>query len=235
VALPWQTLERVDSAGGTLELRRRGERDFLITVDGRVLMTSAAHRSECDLATWVCESLSRKKARLLIGGLGMGYTLRAALDAAPTDARVRVAELEPAVVRWCRGPLAPLHDDALADARVEVVTGDVMVSIRSAAAGREPPYDAIALDLFEGPRGTRDEESHPLYGLDALTAARDALAQAGMLGIWSEADAPGFAKRLARLGLSVETRRAGRGGRRHTLFRARAASSRRPGLPKRRG
>lgn len=235
MARPWQTLDRVDSAGGVLELRQRGERDFLITVAGRVLMTSVAHRSECDLALWVCEALPERSPRLLIGGLGMGYTLRAALDALPADAVVRVAELEPAVVRWCRGPLAGLHGDALGDPRVEVVVGDVMEPIRAAAAGSEPAYDGIALDLFEGPWGTRREESHPRYGLAALGAAHDALAPGGVLGIWSEGDAPAFAKRLTRLGFRAETRRAGRGGRRHTLFRARAASSRRPGRPKHRG
>jgi spermidine synthase len=153
VALPWQTLERTASAGGSLELRRRGERDFLIVLDGRVLMTSAAHRSECDLATWVCEALPPRRPRLLIGGLGMGYTLRAALDALPADALVWVAELEPAVVRWCRGPLSDLHGQALADPRVEIALGDVRAEIRAAAQGTAPAWHGIALDLFEGPRG----------------------------------------------------------------------------------
>jgi len=221
VARPWQTLDRVASAGGELELRRRGERDFLITADGRVLMTSAAHRSERALADWVCEALPRRAPRLLIGGLGMGYTLRAALDALPADASLRVAELEPAVLRWCRGPLAGLCDAPLLDPRVEVVVGDVMEPIRAAASGSEAPWHGIALDLFEGPRGTRGEEDHPLYGLAALAAVRDALTPSGVLGIWSEADAPAFPRRLARVGLAPETRRAGRGGRRHTLYRAR--------------
>ena len=236
---PWETLERTASAGGALELRRRGERDFLIVLEGRVLMTSAAHRSECELATWVCEALPLLRPRLLIGGLGMGYTLRAALDALPADATVCVAELEPAVVRWCRGPLATLHGDALADPRVEVALGDVMEALRASAAGSAPGWHGIALDLFEGPRGGRSEEDHPLYGRVALRTARDALLPDGALGIWSEADAPGFAARLAHEGLRPETRRAGRGGRRHVLFRARrpagAASSPFPGRPKRRG
>lgn len=232
MTLAWQTLDRVASAGGSLELRRRGERDFLITVDGRVLMTSTAHGSESELATWVCEGLPRAP-RVLIGGLGMGYTLRAALDALPPEAAVRVAELEPAVVRWCRGPLSALHGAALEDPRVEVVEGDVMEQVRAAAARREPAWHAIALDLFEGPRGTRAEDDHPLYGVRALAAAQAALAPGGVLGIWSEADAPGFARRLLRTGFAVQTRRAGRGGRRHSLYRARA-SSRRAGRPKRR-
>ena len=90
----WTTLDRVASAAGELELRRRGEREFLITVAGRVLMTSAAHRSECALAVWLCEDLTRGRPRVLIGGLGMGYTLSAALDALPRTAAVRVSAEE---------------------------------------------------------------------------------------------------------------------------------------------
>ncbi len=218
---PWQILDRVESAGGDLALRRRGEDDFLITLDGRVLMTSRAHRSETGLAAWVCEGLAASRPRVLIGGLGMGYTLRAALDVLPREAAVIVAELEPAVVAWCRGPLAPLTARALEDRRVAVAVGDVMGPVRAAAGGAAAPYDAIALDLFEGPRGIRSEERHPLYGLAALGALRDALVPGGALGIWSEEPAPGFVRRLARVGLLAETWRAGRGGRRHTLYRAR--------------
>ena len=221
---PWVTLDRVASAGGALELRARGDREFLITVAGRVLMTSAAHESESALAQWLCEDLAaERRPRVLIGGLGMGYTLRAALDALPRRARVRIAEHEPAVVAWCRGPLAPLTDHALDDPRVEVALGDVMESVRAAARGPLARFDAIALDLFEGPRGTRAEEEHPLWGTAALELLRDALAPGGALGIWCEEPAPGLAKRLARVGLRAETRRVGHGGRRHTLYRARAA------------
>jgi len=229
----WTTLDRVASAGGALELRRRGEREFLITVDGRVLMTSAAHRSESALAEWLCEGLASSRPRVLIGGLGMGYTLRAALDALPRAAAVRVAELEPAVVAWCRGPLAPLTDRAIEDPRVEVVTADVMESIRDSARGALLRWDAIALDLFAGPSGTRGEDDHPIWGTAALAFARLALAPGGALGIWCEGAAPGLARRLARAGLHAEVRRAGRGGRRHALYRAVAASSSRRERPNR--
>ena len=221
MARPWVTLDRVASAGGELELRARGGREFLITVAGRVLMTSAAHESESALAQWLCEGLAVERPRVLIGGLGMGYTLRAALDALPRRARVRVAELEPAVVAWCRGPLAPLTGDAVADPRVDVVVGDVMDSLRAAAIGAIPRFDAVGLDLFVGPRGTRAEEDHPLWGGAALALARDALAPSGALGVWCEEPAPGFAKRLARVGLAAWMRRSGRGGRRHALYLAR--------------
>ena len=182
MSLPWTTLDRVASAGGMLELRQRGEREFLITVAGRVLMTSVAHRSESALAEWLCEGLTTGRPRVFIGGLGMGYTLRAALDALPRRARVRIAELEPAVVAWCRGPLAPLTDHALDDPRVEVALGDVMESVRAAARGPLARFDAIALDLFEGPRGTRAEEEHPLWGNAALALLRDALARLFVVG-----------------------------------------------------
>lgn len=221
---PWTLVERVPGSAGTLELRRRGERDFLITLDGRVLMTSAAHRSEVALAEWVCAGLAGERPRVLIGGLGMGYTLRAALDVLPGVARVLVAELEPAVVRWCRGPLAGLTQAALRDARVAVHEGDVMEPVRAAARGEAPPFDAIAVDLFEGPRGTRREEEHPLYGAAALARVRAALSRAGVFAVWCEAAAPGFARRLERGGFRVETRRVGRGGRRHVLYRASPAS-----------
>ena len=219
---PWTTLDRVASVGGELELRARGEREFLITVAGRVLMTSAAHESERALAQWACEGLeSERRPRVLIGGLGMGYTLRAALDALPRAAAVRVCELERAVVAWCRGPLAELTARAVEDPRVEVVVADVCASLRAAASGALAPFDAIALDLFEGPRGTRDEEDHPLWGVAALDETARALAPGGALGVWCEEPAPGFAKRLARVGLSAQMRRAGRGGRRHVLYLAR--------------
>ena len=225
----WVTLDRVASAGGELELRARGGREFLITVAGRVLMTSAAHESESALAQWLCEDLAaERRPRVLIGGLGMGYTLRAALDALPRTAAVRVCELEPAVVAWCRGPLADLTGRALEDPRVDVVVADVRASLRAAASGALAPFDAIALDLFAGPRGTRDEEDDPLWGATALAETSRALAPGGALGVWCEVPAPGFAKRLARAGLAARMRRAGRGGRRHAVYLARRPLQVRP-------
>ena len=225
MARAWETLETVATAEGPVSLRRRGERDFLIVLGTRVLMTSAAHRSEDRLGTAACAGLDRLPApRVLIGGLGMGYTLRAALDATGPGARVVVAELEPAVLRWCRSWLAPLTRGAAADPRVEVRVADVAAVIREAAAGRGP-FHAIALDLFEGPRGDRGEAQHPIYGDRALTATARALAPGGVLAVWSEAEAPGFERRLASAGFAVTTSRAGRGGRRHVIYEARLPSA----------
>jgi spermidine synthase len=147
------TLERVGTADGALELRRRGERDFLITLNGRVLMNASAQRSELALASQACARLAgRENPVLLIGGLGMGFTLRAALDALPSAARVVVAELHSCVVGWCRGVLAPLTGGAVLDPRVAIESGDVAVRILRAAASGER-FDGILLDLYAGPAG----------------------------------------------------------------------------------
>jgi spermidine synthase len=212
---PWQVLECVETAAGPLELRRRGERDFLLTLAGRVLMNSAAHRSEVALAELAAAAISGRAApRLLIGGLGMGYTLRAALDALPATARVTVVELEPAVVRWCRGPLAGLSDRAVDDARVTLEVGDVADAIAAASRrGDDGGFDAIALDLLEGPRGRAD----PHFGDAALRRLRAALLPGGVVGVWSERPDAAFERRLAAAGFRVEHRRPGRGGLRHAV------------------
>jgi spermidine synthase len=196
-----------------LELRRRGERDFLITRDGRVLMTSAAHRSEAALGELACARLARLRApRVLIGGLGMGFTLRAALEALPARARVLVVELHRVVIDWCRGPLALLTAGAARDPRVSFEVADVAHVIAHAGA----PFDAIALDLFEGPRGQHRDDPH--FGRSALAGARAALSPGGVFAVWSERPEPAFEKRLAAAGFAVERRRPGRGGLRHVVY-----------------
>jgi spermidine synthase len=213
----WETLDAADSPEGLLELRRRGERDFLITVAGRVLMNSAARRSEEALAREVCARLPQQQApRMLVGGLGMGLTLRAALDALPGDARVAVAELNPVVVDWCRGPLAAINARAIEDSRVEVVIADVAEVIRNARAQR---FDAIAIDLYEGPSGGRDSDE-PFYGRRALGQTRDALLPGGVFGVWAERPDPGFEKRLQAAGFAFDRSRPGRGGLRHVVYTA---------------
>ena len=216
---PWETVETALTDEGPLALRRRGDGDYLIVLGARVLMTSRAHRSEERLAALACEDLAeRRDARVLIGGLGMGYTLRAALDRLPADAVVDVAEIEPAVVRWCRGPIGALSGDALADRRVHVRVVDVAREIAAARIG----WDAIAVDLFEGPRGDRAERGHPVYGDAALDAVARALRPGGVFAVWSEEPAPGFASRLEAHGFRVRVERSGRGGRRHPIYLARA-------------
>ncbi len=215
---PWQTLDRVDTAEGALELRRRGERDFLITIAGRVLMTSGAHRSEDALARLACAGLSkRERPRVLIGGLGMAYTLRAALDVLPPSAEVQVAELNPQVVSWCRGALAELTAQAVEDPRVTVRIVDVSVAIAQARG-----LDAILLDLYEGPHAaTQRAGADPLYGDAALERTAAALRPDGIFAVWSEeADQP-FEMRLRRQRWPLVIERLG-GGRTHVVYVARA-------------
>jgi spermidine synthase len=196
-----------------LELRRRGERDFLVTRDGRVLMTSAAHRSEAALGELACAPVARRRApRVLLGGLGMGFTLRAALEVLPPSARVVVVELHRVVIDWCRGPLGALTAGAACDPRVSFEVADVARVIAHAAV----PFDAIALDLFEGPRGPRRDDPH--FGQDALAGARAALAPGGVFAVWSERSEPAFEKRLKTAGFAVKRRRPGRGGLRHVVY-----------------
>ena len=213
---PWQTLERIETPEGPLELRQRGERDFLITIGGRVLMTSTAHRSEDDLARLACDAMVRRpRPRVLLGGLGMGYTLRAALDRLPPAAEVTVVDLNPAVVAWCQGPLAPLTQASVADRRVRVVIDDVARAIVGARAG---DLDAILLDLYEGPRPGRAGARHPLYGDIAVGAAWSALRAGGVLAVWSEEPDPSYEARLRQQGFQVTAQRAGGGGgRAHTV------------------
>jgi spermidine synthase len=213
---PWQTIARVDTPEGALELRQRGPADFLITIAGRVLMTSQARRSEEALATLPLRDRAPGPVRdVLVGGLGMGYTLRAALDVVPAAARVTVVELNADVAAWCRGPLATLTDGAVADARVTVVVADVADHLAHAPRGA---YDAILFDLYEGPHAATQAADDPLYGPRALVHARDALRPGGVFAIWSEEPDSHFERRLADAGFRVEKHRAGRGGRAHTVY-----------------
>jgi len=155
MATPWRIVDSVDTDEGLLDLRQRGDTDFLITIDSRVLMNSSANMPEIVLAELACESLKNKKnPRVLVGGLGMGFTLKAALDNLPADAAVVVAELNPIIVKWCRGPITHFTGGAVDDPRVKIVIDDVASVIRKAALeGKGNRFDAIILDLYEGPHG----------------------------------------------------------------------------------
>ena len=216
MSLPWQTIARVATAEGPLELRQRGERDFLITIDGRVLMTSQARRSEQALATLSLRDRPPTRLRsVVVGGLGMGYTLCAALELLPAATSVTVVELNPDVVQWCRGPLAPLTDSAVTDPRVTVVIGDVADFIAKAAPGS---HDAILLDLYEGPHAATQRPDDPLYGPAALTRSHAALAAGGVFAVWSEEPDRAFEQRLVRTGFAVHKKRSGGGGRAHLVY-----------------
>ena len=198
--VPWKVLASIATSEGELQLRQRGAKEFLITIDGRVLMTSSEKTSELAVATLACAELAGRKApRVLIGGLGMAYTVRAALDALPRAARVTVAELTREVDTWCRGPLAPLTRGAMLDPRVDVVIDDVSQVISRARPGH---YDAIILDLYEGPHAVAKGDE-PFYGRTALARSHAALVPGGVLAIWSEDVNTGFRQRMTDAGFTT--------------------------------
>lgn len=223
MAQPWKILETVETADGVLELRQRGARDFLITLDNLVLMNSLANRSEIVLGQVGCAGLMDHPApRVLVGGLGMGCTLRAVLDSLPPSATVTVAELNPVVVQWSRGPLAELTGAAADDPRVTIEIADVAkVVTRAAKCGKTARFDAIVFDLYRGPHFRTDREGDPLYGRRAIERARDALVPGGLFAIWGENYDEGFAERLKVAGFDVRHEKPGRGGYRHVVFLAR--------------
>ena len=185
--------------GGDLRLMQRGS-EFAIFSGAVGLMNSRSNGSEKALATLACEGLSaRPSPHVLIGGFGMGFTLRAALDTLGPKARVTVAELVPAVVAWGRGPLAHLNGDSLDDPRTTVSETDVAMLIHQ---GRSE-YDAILLDVDNGPYGLSRPANNRLYDTQGLAAARHALKPGGVLAVWSSSADQAFTQRLRRAGYAV--------------------------------
>lgn len=202
-----------------MRLMRRGD-EFSIVVGTTELMNNRQRGSERALGVLGCARLrERAQPRVLIGGLGMGFTLRAALDTLGPSARVVVAELIPAVVAWARGPLAPTVAGSLDDPRVELRTEDVGRAIQSGPA----QYDAILLDVDNGPRGLTRRTNDSLYDAWGLKRARFALRPDGILAVWSGSPDRRFKARLKRLGFAVDEQRVhahGRSGRRHVVWLA---------------
>jgi len=223
MAQPWKIIDTVSTEEGLLELRQRGERDFLITLGNLVLMNSLAHRSEVVLGQHSCRHLRHsERPRVLVGGLGMGFTLGAVLESLPGSAEVVVAELNPVVLEWCRGPLSHLTGGAASDPRVRVEIGDVAAFIRkNAAGGSESRFDAVVFDLYKGPHYHTDKRNDPLYGSRAIENTREILKPGGVFAVWGENYDAGFDKRLRAAGFAVSSERPGRGGLRHVVFVAR--------------
>ncbi len=216
--VPWITLDTAPvPGGGELRLKRRGA-EFSIMLGTNELMNSRLSGSEEALAALACARLASSRPAVLVGGLGMGFTLRAALAALPPGAQVTVAELVPAVVAWARGPMAELHAGSLDDPRVAIREGDVADLLRGARGA----YDAILLDVDNGPEGLTRPENDGLYGPAGLGAARAALRPGGVLAVWSAAPDRGFEARLRRAGLAVTTEvvkaHRGRKGARHVVW-----------------
>ena len=221
---PWRTLSRaLTSDGSELALARRA-REFAIRVDGQVLMNSTSHGSEKKLARHGCVGLrDTPRARVLVGGLGMGFTARAALDEIGADAHVEVAELVGAVVEWNRDLIGHLAGAPLLDPRLRVIEADVADTIGRARAR----YDAILLDVDNGPEALSSYQNRRIYTEDGLARARRALRPRGMLALWSAFEAKAFTKRLADCGFDVDLKRVrahGGASQRHVLWLARASS-----------
>jgi spermidine synthase len=199
--IPWELLDTAAiPGGGALKLKRRGA-EYSIMLGDNELMNSRLSGSEQALATLSCERIAFRTApRLLIGGLGMGFTLRAALEVLDPQAQVTVAELVPTVVAWARGPMADLHGASLDDARVKIVETDVAALIQGARAC----WDAILLDVDNGPDGLTRDSNDGLYSRAGLLRAREALRPGGVLAVWSAHEDQVFAQSLGRAGFSVE-------------------------------
>jgi spermidine synthase len=220
--IPWCLLDTAPVPGGEggLRLMRRG-REFSIRLDRSELMNSRLSGSEEVLAATACDRIkSRQAPRVLIGGLGMGFTLRAALAALGPDASVTVAELVPAVIKWARGPMIDIFGDSLADPRVSIREADVGELIRSGPSH----FDAILLDVDNGPDGLTRKANDALYGLAGLRAAHRALRSGGVLAIWSAKPDQNFTARLGKANFAVDVlkvpARGARGGGKHVIWMA---------------
>jgi spermidine synthase len=218
--IPWVKLDtaRVPGADGELRLMRRGT-EFSIMLGANELMNSRLSGSEAALATLACKKIeTTKRPHLLIGGLGMGFTLRAALAVLEPNARIDVAELVPAVVAWARGPMAEIFGGCLDDPRVRIKEEDVLKAIRT----HKGAFDAILLDVDNGPEGLTRSGNDALYDLKGLRSSHAALRPGGVLAVWSSGPNAAFSKRLRSAGFDVNevtVRATGKGGgARHVIW-----------------
>jgi len=200
--IPWEKIDtaRIPGTDGELRLMRRG-REFSIMLGTNELMNSRLSGSEAALATLAAKRIETvAKPHLLIGGLGMGFTLRAALAVLGSQAKIVVAELVPAVVAWARGPMAGIFGDILCDPRVSIQEVDVARVIE-----RHPlTFDAILLDVDNGPQGLTRKANDALYDVSGLKIAHTALRRGGVLAVWSSGPNPKFSKSLRQAGFAVD-------------------------------
>lgn len=223
--LPREHVATAQIPGGeTLELISHG-RDFIIMLGRDELMSSRMQYSEEQLAELTMDRLGKDDVRLLIGGYGMGFTLRAALACLGPKGQAVVAEIVPEILDWARGPLAHLSDGCLEDPRLQLEIGDVSAVIDDAADGTSPRYDAILLDVDNGPDAIVRSENTRIYSFAGLRAAKAALNPGGILAVWSAAADPRFNSKLEKAGFDVEERfvraRPNNKGPKHTIWFAR--------------
>ena len=218
--IPWLQIDTARVPGADVELRlmRRGA-EFSMMLDQNELMNSRLSGSEEVLATLACKTIEAvKRPHLLIGGLGMGFTLRAALAVLGSGARITVAELVPAVIAWAQGPMAAIFGDSLADPRASIRAADVVDVIQS----HRSAFDAILLDVDNGPEGLIRKANDALYDLKGLKAIHRALRPGGVLAVWSSGPHPAFSGRLRAAGFAVNEvavrATARRSGARHIIW-----------------
>jgi spermidine synthase len=231
---PWEIVDRTAAPDGAeLALARRDD-EWVVRVAGRTLMSSRVHGSEEALAAIALRGLKQRRA-ILVGGLGMGFTVRAALDRLPTDARVVVVELVPGLVAWNRGPLAPLAGRPLDDPRARLQQGDVLQRIAEAKGA----YDAILLDVDNGPSALAHPGNAKLYADKGVRACAAALRAGGVLAVWSAGPDERYRERLERAGLEASEEivpaRAGAGVRHAVILGRKPAAGRAPVTPRRPG
>lgn len=221
--IPWEKIDTAKIPGSDEELRlmRRGK-EFSIKLGSNELMNNRLSGSEAALATLAAKQIEKvAKPVVLIGGLGMGFTLRAALAVLGSKAKIIVAELVPSVVSWARGPMAEVFGDSIDDVRVSIRESDVGEIIRA----QRSVFDAILLDVDNGPEGLTRKSNDALYTASGLAAAKTALRPGGVLAVWSSGPNAAFTKRLRRAGFDVNeinVRATGRGGgARHVIWMAR--------------
>jgi len=226
---PWELLAEARTPDGTLMSLTRRDTELVIMAGGKILMSSRMHGSEEAMAEMACKRLGLRRlgagglpsldgACVLVGGLGLGYTLRATLDLLPANATVVVSELIPAIVEWHGGPLAALADKPIADPRVQIEIKDVIATLRS-SPGR---FDAILLDIDNGPEAFTESANAGLYNDRGIATIRAALKPGGVLAVWSAWEDRRFEQRLRYAGFKVEVERVRarlkKGGPRHTIF-----------------
>ena len=219
-----QTIDSARIEGGSEFVLARHDQEWIVRVDGRVLMSSRMHDSEEALAEHALERCE-DPGTVLVGGLGLGFTLRAVLDRVASDARVTVAELVPQLVTWNRTHLAELNDRPLDDARCEVVVGDVYDTIRHSPR----TFDVILLDVDNGPVALSSAKNQRLYSEAGVRACHQALRAGGVLAVWSSGPNARFERRLASAGFAVDVLRvaARKGsGARHVIFMGERLSQR---------
>ncbi|WFU38643.1 spermidine synthase [Bradyrhizobium sp. CB82] len=221
--IPWEKIDtaRIPGSDGELRLMRRGK-EFSIMLGTNELMNSRLSGSEAALATLAAKQIEKvAKPVVLIGGLGMGFTLRAALAVLGSKAQILVSELVPTVVAWARGPMAQVFGESLDDPRVSIRETDVSEIIRA----HQSAFDAILLDVDNGPEGLTRKSNDALYNATGLKLARMALRPGGALAVWSSGNNPAFTKRLRAAGFDVNevnVRATGKGGgARHVIWIAR--------------